>query len=177
MTFVARSSSIASPKVFVRKRIFVPSCDQSARSPNHVTCVMCAGKWSAGLSPGLGSAPVTRQTTPSNATERSWCLFMTLSQVLSFQRFSHGASRRLQIRQPHLGILARENDAVGAGLERGGGRFDKIPASHGGVHFHKHQRLRFKVQWQLLRDRENGRESQGCIKLLDFSLSSIRWRR
>src|SRR5712692_6679192 len=150
MTFVARSSSIASPKVFVRKRIFFPSRDQSARSPNHVTCVMCAGKWSAGLSPGLGSAAVIRQTatTTSNAAERSWCLFMTLFRVLSFlfvlacrgcrggrankifmraevlllQRFSHSASRRRQIRQPHLGILARENDAVGAGLERGGGR-------------------------------------------------------
>ena len=52
--FVARSISIASPNVFERKRILFPSCDQSARSPNDVTRVMCGGNSSTGLRPGAG---------------------------------------------------------------------------------------------------------------------------
>src|SRR5215471_14443093 len=47
---------MASPKVLERNRIFLPSCDQSARSPNQVTWVMYGGKWSAGFSPGVGLA-------------------------------------------------------------------------------------------------------------------------
>ena len=61
---VARSSSIASPKVFDRKRIRVPSCDQSARSPNQLTCRMRGGRWSAGLASSAGSAAERRATRP-----------------------------------------------------------------------------------------------------------------
>src|SRR2546423_41376 len=58
MILVWRSISIASPKVLVRKRIFFPSRDQSARSPNHVTWVIWGGKWLAGFSPDSAAAKV-----------------------------------------------------------------------------------------------------------------------
>src|SRR5256885_1400206 len=68
MRLVASSSSITSPKVFDRNNIFFPSWDQSARSPNHVTCVMCGGKWSAGLSPSFGARS---SAAPSRAAARA----------------------------------------------------------------------------------------------------------
>jgi hypothetical protein len=65
VTLISKSSSMASPRVFDKKRILFPSCDQSARSPNHVTRLMCGGRWSAGLSPALGSAAERPETAPS----------------------------------------------------------------------------------------------------------------
>ena len=44
MACVAMSISIASPNVFERNKIFLPSCDQSARSPKEVNRVMCGGR-------------------------------------------------------------------------------------------------------------------------------------
>src|ERR1035437_9516304 len=68
MVFVARSISIASPKVFERNKIFLPSGDQSARSPNQATCVMCRGKWSVGVSPAIGSAIVVENAIAETAS-------------------------------------------------------------------------------------------------------------
>src|SRR6266478_1302509 len=71
---------MASPKVLVKNRILFPSCDQSARSPNHATWVMCGGKWSAGFSPGVGSAAGEREATTMAiaAIERNGCAFMVV---------------------------------------------------------------------------------------------------
>src|SRR5262245_4630102 len=80
MRFVARSNSIASPKVLLRNKILLPSCDQSARSPNQVTCVMCDGRWSAGFSPDFDSAARLLTATLALARAIAWnnCVFVVI---------------------------------------------------------------------------------------------------
>jgi len=55
--------------------------------------------------------------TATKAGKKTNQIFMR-AEALSLERFSHSVARRLQIRQPHLGILARENDAVAVEVTR-----------------------------------------------------------
>src|SRR5437763_16867677 len=69
MDLVERSISIASPKVLERNRIRLPSCDQSARAPKLVSRVVCDGRCSAGVSPG-----VVVGTAAMSSKERRGCM-------------------------------------------------------------------------------------------------------
>jgi len=80
IAIVVKSSSIASPKVFDKNTIRLPSCDQSARSPNQVTWRMCGGKCCAGLPPGAGvSSAAFRLATNPNARRDSCGGFIRLT--------------------------------------------------------------------------------------------------
>src|SRR5262245_54468481 len=105
MRRVESSISIASPNVLVRKTILLPSGDQSARSPNHVSCVMCGGRCSAGFSPARGSAEVDSGTTAVASAKLGKKIFQFMDEppgILNDQRRPPASLRQARAATPSL---------------------------------------------------------------------------
>src|SRR5262249_55789946 len=116
-------------KVFSMKRIFRPSCDQSARSPNRVSRLMCGGRSRSGdLTDSWPPAgPVGADVQRIAATlGKDVCMFATaglagwmeLSQAERRPPIGGGFRRRAAPARPRLDSLDRRPSGPSGGLAR-----------------------------------------------------------